>query len=55
MSEPSDRTYEPTDRFRRHLYRLSFRNQIVVFVLMGLLVGILSLIYVLVMTRLLFS
>ena len=52
--EPPERIYEPTDRLRRHIYRLPFRKQVVLFLLLGLAFGILGFIYVVIMVELLF-
>ncbi len=52
--EPPERIYEPTDRLRRHIYRMSFRKQVALFIVLGLAFGILGFIYVLIMVQLLF-
>ena len=52
--EPPERIYEPTDRLRRHIYRLPFHKQVTLFIVLGLAFGILGFIYVLIMVQLLF-
>ena len=52
--EPPERIHEPTDRLRRHIYRMSFPKQVALFIVLGLAFGILGFIYVLIMVQLLF-
>ncbi len=52
--EPPERINEPTDRLRRHIYRMSFRKQVALFLVLGLAFGILGFIYVLIIVRFLF-
>ena len=53
--DPPERIYEPADRLRRRIYRMTFRNQILLFIGVGVAFGVLGFIYVLIMSRLLFT
>ena len=49
--DPPERIYEPADRLRRRIYRMTFRNQILLFIGVGVAFGVLGFIYVLIMYR----
>ena len=53
--EPHERTREPTDALRRRIYRMSFRKQILLFIVLGLVAAFLLVIYAIVVSQFLFG